>query len=227
MTTEPRSAATVRPPGTVRPAGVATAAAGAEPPPAPGLRERKKAARRAALVDATHELVGAHGLDGVTVDMVCAAAGVSTRTFFNYFATKDDAVLGHAPWELDAGTAAVFAAGGPSGHLLDDLVTLLAPVLRDPPLGRDRMRRALELAAEHPRLMAHHVAWMDQQKDRLLDVVRSRLGDGSPHLVDTVTGLVLLLAHSTFVRWEAAGGAGDAEAHARAVVADLRAVVTA
>ncbi|MFS0703182.1 TetR/AcrR family transcriptional regulator [Cellulomonas sp. 179-A 9B4 NHS] len=195
--------------------------------PAAGLRERKKAARRAALVDATHRLVAEHGLDTVTVEMVCAEAGVAPRTFFNYFATKDDAVLGHSPWTLDAGAAAVFAAGGPSGHLLDDLVSLLAPVLGDPPLGRERMHRAIELASVHPRLMAHHVAWMDQQKDRLLEVVRSRLGDGSPHLADTVTGLVLVLVHSTFVRWEAEGGTGDAEAHARAVVADIRAVVTA
>lgn len=196
-------------------------------PAAPGLRERKKAARRAALVDATHRLVGEHGLDGVTVDMVCAAAGVSPRTFFNYFATKDDAVLGHSPWSLDPAAAAVFAAGGPSGHLLDDLVTLLVPVLADPPLGRERMHRALELAGEHPRLMAHHVAWMDQQKDRLLEVVRSRLGEHSPHLAEAVTGVVLVLVHGTFVRWEAAGGTGEAEEHARAVAADLRAIVTA
>lgn len=202
--------------------------AAAEPAPVPlGLRERKKVQRRAALVDATHALVAELGLDAVTVDMVCARAGVSPRTFFNYFPTKDDAVLGHAPWTIDADAAAVFAAGGPSGHLLDDVVALLAPVLEHPPLGRERMHRAIELAGEHPRLMAHHVAWMDQQKDRLLEVVRARLGEGSPHLADTVAGLVLVLVHSTFVRWEAAGGAGDPAGHARDVLADLRAIVTA
>ncbi|WP_230684750.1 TetR/AcrR family transcriptional regulator [Cellulomonas sp. JZ18] len=192
-----------------------------------GLRERKKAQRRVALVDATHRLVREHGLDGVTVEMVCAEAGVSPRTFFNYFPTKDDAVLGHAPWALDEGAAAAFVAGGPTGHLLEDLFALLAPVLEDPPLGHERMHRAIELAAEHPRLMAHHVAWMDQQKDRLLEVVRARLGAASPHLADTVAGLVLVLVHSTFVRWEAAGGDGDPAGHARDVLADLRAIVTA
>ncbi|WP_136520440.1 MULTISPECIES: TetR/AcrR family transcriptional regulator [Cellulomonas] len=197
------------------------------PVPAPGLRERKKAQRRAALVDATHRLVTEHGLDAVTVDMVCAEAGVSPRTFFNYFPTKDDAVLGHAPWTLDAEASAAFVAGGPTGHLLEDVVSLLAPVLGDPPLGRERMHRAIELASEHPRLMAHHVAWMDQQKDRLLGVVRARLGEASPHLADTVAGLVLVVVHSTFVRWEAAGGTGEAGEHARDVLADLRAIVTA
>ncbi|MGY1710487.1 TetR/AcrR family transcriptional regulator [Geodermatophilus sp. SYSU D00758] len=74
-----------------------------------GLRERKKAATRDALHRAALELVADRGLDGVSVDDVAARAGVSPRTFFNYFPSKDDAVLGLDP-AAPARLAAAFTA---------------------------------------------------------------------------------------------------------------------
>lgn len=195
-------------------------------PPGGGLRERKKTARRTALVDASHRLVAEHGLDAVTVEMVCAEVGVSPRTFFNYFATKDDAVLGHLPWQLDERVAGAFVAGGPTGVLVDDLVELVVGLVAAPPLGRERMRRTLELATAHPRLMAHHIAWMDQQKSQVERLVRERLGPEPAHAPDTVTSLLVVCAHAALMRWDAAGGQGDVREHATAVVAELRAVLT-
>ena len=58
-----------------------------------GLRERKKLATREALRRAAITLYRRHGPDNVTVDDICAAAGVSPRTFFNHFSTKDEAVF--------------------------------------------------------------------------------------------------------------------------------------
>ena len=85
-----------------------------------GLRERKKRARRAALIDAAQQLVAAHGLDAVTVEMISAEAGVSARTFFNYFETKDDAVLGAEEFSLSDDDIRTFVDGGPTGRLLSD-----------------------------------------------------------------------------------------------------------
>lgn len=60
-----------------------------------GLRARKKAATRVALSDAALQLALEHGVDAVTVDAIAEAAGVSTRTFHNYFSSKEEAMLSH------------------------------------------------------------------------------------------------------------------------------------
>lgn len=57
-----------------------------------GLRERKKAATRAALSWAAIRLTVERGFDNVKVEDIAAAAGVSPRTFNNYFAGKGEAI---------------------------------------------------------------------------------------------------------------------------------------
>lgn len=59
----------------------------------PGLRERKKAATRQALHEAAVRLAGEHGAERVTVEAIADAASVSRRTFSNYFASKEEALL--------------------------------------------------------------------------------------------------------------------------------------
>jgi AcrR family transcriptional regulator len=58
-----------------------------------GLRERKKAATRQALHDAAVRLAIEHGADHLTVEAIADEAGVSRRTFSNYFANKEEALL--------------------------------------------------------------------------------------------------------------------------------------
>ena len=62
-----------------------------------GLRERKKAATRQALHDAAVRLALEHGVENVTVEAIADAAFVSRRTFSNYFASKEQALL-HRDW---------------------------------------------------------------------------------------------------------------------------------
>lgn len=65
------------------------------------LRTRKKAATRQSLHEAALRLAVKHGLDGVTVEDIADEVGVSRRTFSNYFANKEDAIL-HADRERTA-----------------------------------------------------------------------------------------------------------------------------
>lgn len=67
------------------------------------LREQRRDRTWNALHQAAVQLVKAQGVKGTTTDAIASAAGVSPRTFFNYFATKEDAILGlRQPMMTDA-----------------------------------------------------------------------------------------------------------------------------
>lgn len=58
------------------------------------LRERKKDATKAALANAALELADRHGLAQLRIEDIAEQAGVSLRTFRNYFPNKEAAVVG-------------------------------------------------------------------------------------------------------------------------------------
>lgn len=62
-----------------------------------GLREKRKRESRDAMHHAALELVSAHGLSNVTVEQIAERAGVSARTLFNYWGSKEAVVLGAEP----------------------------------------------------------------------------------------------------------------------------------
>ncbi|HEX4213357.1 MAG TPA: TetR/AcrR family transcriptional regulator [Candidatus Dormibacteraeota bacterium] len=77
----------------------------AEPPAS--LRERKRERTRAALIAAGVELFERDGYDQTTVAGIAAAADIGTRTFFGYFASKEELLFPRADDRVAAALAAI------------------------------------------------------------------------------------------------------------------------
>ena len=79
--------------------------------------------RRAAIIAAAQRLSVGCGYSGFTLDDLAQAVGVSRRTLFNHVSSKEEAVLGKLPVLTDE-QAATLRSGGPTGHLVDDVLTV-------------------------------------------------------------------------------------------------------
>jgi AcrR family transcriptional regulator len=112
-------------------------------------RRRDALETTAAIERAAVDLALEHGYDGVTVDMICERAGVSQRTFFNHFPTKDDALLGSDAPAIDESAAREFLVS--PGPLLVDATRLIA-------YSRDPKQTDAALFAARMRVVADEVA---------------------------------------------------------------------
>jgi AcrR family transcriptional regulator len=122
--------------------------------PAAGLRERKKLETHRTLATIAVRLVGERGLDQVTVEDIAAEAGVSARTFFNYFASKEDSVvIAYADYVersrrlVDRLTAQPRELG-----VLDALVAALRDDLAEIDAERDEWLTRIRIIKENPGL---------------------------------------------------------------------------
>lgn len=75
-------------------------------------------------------LFGEHGYEGTTVAEIASAAGVSTKTFFNYFASKDEVVFPHLARRIDAAVALI-EQRGPDDQMADVVLAAMQHMLAD------------------------------------------------------------------------------------------------
>lgn len=123
-----------------------------------GRRELKKRETRRTIRDAALDLALAHGIDNLTVEAIARAAGVSPRTFFNYFASKEDALVTQAA----EGTSLLSAfllerpAEEPPLRALHNAI-IESGYFDTDPTDRDRVIARHRLTHDHPSLLAHHL----------------------------------------------------------------------
>lgn len=94
------------------------------------LREHKRQQTRRELISAATRLFEEKGYGQTTVAEIAAAAGVSTKTFFNYFASKDEVLFPHLSRRI-AAAVALIDQRGPDDQMADILVAAMQHMLAD------------------------------------------------------------------------------------------------
>ncbi|MCU1432960.1 MAG: hypothetical protein JWP95_2065 [Actinotalea sp.] len=143
----------------------------------PGLRERKRAQTRERLERAAVDLVLRDGLDAVTVDAISEAADVATRTFFNYFDSKEDAILGVRPASVGAFEVAAYLTDHARTDLVDAIVglvlTVVGPSISDPAFGEARV----QILRTHPQLLERQLARSARLTEQLTAGIRALVAE--------------------------------------------------
>ncbi|MFC4118767.1 TetR/AcrR family transcriptional regulator [Nonomuraea zeae] len=159
-----------------------------------GLRERKKAETRQAVHEAALRLVLEHGFDAVTVEAISDAANISRRTFSNYFAGKEDALLYGEEQRVRQLVDLVRAqpAGLSAWEALCGALQSLSEIMGEP--DRERVLRA-RLAKRHPSLLARQLATMATLERELADAVAGRASDVPPRVLGAAFMTAMRLAN--------------------------------
>ncbi|MFE3649960.1 helix-turn-helix domain-containing protein [Streptomyces sp. NPDC059152] len=91
------------------------------------LRERKRERTRRKIIDAAADLFERRGYEGTTIADIADAAEIGTRTFFSYFASKEELLFPESSARVAAAVAAI-EARGPEDRPADLLLRALQEV---------------------------------------------------------------------------------------------------
>jgi AcrR family transcriptional regulator len=141
-----------------------------------GLRERKKAATRRALGIAAMRLAVQRGLDNVLVDDIAAEAGVSTRTFNNYFASKHEAICALA---MDRGRLIGVALRNrpPSEPLMEAITSaVLEPYIGSTRAPEKEWIEGVRLVVRSPALQGEYLRTHYAAQQTLARAIADRIG---------------------------------------------------
>lgn len=165
-----------------------------------GRREQKKRDTRQAIRNAALKLALEHGLENLTVEAIAQSAGISPRTFFNYFGCKEDALV----------TQAAEAAAQLSTLILErpatetPMIALRNAIINSEYFGADPADRESALARQRltqsdPALLAHHLGKIVKVEKTLASALAARMNvdveqDLAPQLLAAVAVGVVRVA---------------------------------
>ncbi|MGK2881098.1 MAG: TetR/AcrR family transcriptional regulator [Mycobacterium sp.] len=171
--------------------------------PAPTLRERKRNQTWAAIHEiAAEAALRCDCLAEITVDEIANRADVSTRTFFNYFSCKEDAVLGLRSPRIDDDLAENFELGV-ADDPVEKVAALMYAVSRDAGGSRTNRDRRFALMRRHPDLAHRLIEHVETIKDLVRKLVSRDLARSPRWLtahhdysVDEAAEILVAAAHS-------------------------------
>ncbi len=167
---------------------------------APSLQSRKQQFVRDTIWDTATDLFAEKGFDETTVDDIALAAGVSRRSFFRYFASKND-LMSHGMVSYGAElTAAIDAC--PRNYSLYEVFRHTVQQVAEKSATHPRTRKIMAILARYPAARAAELSRFSEVQDQVAKAFARRCGK-SPE--DTLTaallaGLTMQVAGIT-LRW--------------------------
>ncbi|NLG55583.1 MAG: TetR family transcriptional regulator [Rhodococcus sp.] len=152
-----------------------------------GLRDRRKAATRKALADAAAHFVLTHGVEGVTAEAIAERAGVSVRTFHNYFSSKEEAVLAHFEDQINTWIDDLHSRPADE-PILNSLEELTLKLVDDPNRPLEDTRAMIEIVDYTPSLLVQKQEMHQRIGERITAAIAERTAtdpdrDLYPHLL--------------------------------------------
>ncbi len=174
------------------------------------LRETKKDATRQALVRAANRRFHHHGFAASTIDEICADAGVSRRTFFRYFASKESLAFPNRA-ERYARFLELLEAAPARESPLSSLRRIAQLFAREYAANRQQLVAQQRVIATTPSLIAHEHDIDHDWEKAMATVFAQRLGGGADAELRArmLAGAAIGVIRATMRYWFACDGHAD------------------
>ena len=191
--------------------------------PTPGLRERKRQQTRERLIEAAMALFLDRGFEATTLDDIAAAADISRRSFFHYFASKEDVVFAWHEETMVALVAAV-AARPAKESMLTAAENAITAIARE--LDSDEAIAIARLKHDNPALQARDQLKYEQLERALAEALARRAGRKSDMLHARLVAMIATGAMRIGGEvWAAEGAREKSEALAKRIFGGIRAIL--
>ncbi len=169
--------------------------------PRPSLRRRKQDFVRGAIWDAAVDLFAIRGFDGTTIDDIARAAGVSRRSFFRYFSSKND-LMGQGIVTYGAMITEAIRACPPSATLWEVVQQTVSTTAVEA-AAQPRARKLAHIAASSTAAREAQLSQVASPEDNVSEAYRARRrASGRQDLMPRLLAeLTLSMLDVTFREW--------------------------
>jgi len=138
------------------------------------LRERRRQETRDQIRRIALALVEGRGYDAVTVDLISELAGVSVSTFFNYFATKESAMIAIPPRISESAIEEFLSRRGRRG-LFADLAELAVRMFAEGSSAPSDFESSIQIVMGVPTLATLQYGALAERETQIIELIAARL----------------------------------------------------
>jgi AcrR family transcriptional regulator len=178
------------------------------------LRDRVRQAVRAEISAVAMRLFAEQGFHETTAEQIAREAGISVRSFFRYFATKEDVVLGNLAQGGERLRAALAARPGDETPW-EALRAALGVLITDAGTNQELALTTMRLLLSAPSLRARHLEKQQRWQELLVPEIEGRLaagqgaGPGPDPRATAIVASALACFDAATVAWALSGGQGS------------------